>query len=692
MGTQSIIVLRKIGLTIGIQRPTRLTKNLLMTELATLLLEGGYQELLYCLSEEQRNLLDQIVKAGGAIQSLTQEVKFKALMERGLIFELHGAAEVRRIGSSSCSKRRRRYESLQGPFQYLVPEEVYELMLTLAEWRPRVGRHPKIILRPPDIVELAAVIFALAAAHRLQLTANQSLTKQSFSYLIHCLGLTWSVWFETYQRVRCGPTLDLVRERRNNLLWFTRTLMQHCGFLKVIGDQLAPTKHGWDWIAEAPDRQWRDLNHGWQNLASSPDLTRVLCSAPPTSIVLTAQDWHDHRHALIARIAAEWTPAHKLIYARRGSPAAETTVLTAWQKRLARSSLFWMGYLSYARTIKGGLVCSAGPESQASSRESTALKSESASLSRLQNRTFTILPTTHRLHLARLAQLCSWRSGSQPSEYRLVITRNSIAGIAAQAYDRRTIIRWLKAACGTNLPNQLKTLLTTYTKRNDETVLHAIVVLTCQDDLQYQELMQLPTIENCLKSSISPMRAEVHPRRVKALIELLKRNNLNPLIEPTIELPPAADDRFGDRLLSLLVSEVAVRVSELLHLPFKFRVTPYPVSAITEVEASWVKSLAEQVVAQLSMGVRGVTPYPVPKTRHSRSGTKACLETAIANHTDVVICYRELNNDRPLERRISPCWLETIDLLEYVWAYCFVLQAERYFSLARIDTARPVIE
>lgn len=96
------------------------------------------------------------------------------------------------------------------------------------------------------------------------------------------------------------------------------------------------------------------------------------------------------------------------------------------------------------------------------------------------------------------------------------------------------------------------------------------------------------------------------------------------------------------------------------------------------------ESAAAALLAQIESGLAGYLQLPAWQMPHHDFDAAPLIDAALAAQQDLQIRYWGASG-APVERRITPYWVEHRSGIPYLVAYCHLRSAERVFRVDRIS-------
>jgi len=339
---------------------------------------------------------------------------------------------------------------------------------------------------------------------------------------------------------------------------------------------------------------------------------------------------------------------------------------------------------------------------------------------------------TSPLCIARIVPYCTWKQ--QPlttsdstdnrlsiGEQRLQLSAERIAQAVAHNISTIEINNDLALALGhpsqPQMPSQrLQRLIRKWAKEGQRVRIQTQTIVQTENAQLMAELRRKKLIRNRLGPSISPNRAIINPNQIPALIQTLATLNIytaNPFNgQPdTSSSPNLGEGRRGlPPATQWMLLQLYRALGQHIDLPAKI---PWETQKALESQLSATERMsaaetARTIAAQIESSLNGYLRIPswkmpilmesdnqpsIPNPKspvpnpQSPTTIKRILQQTIATNQPIRIHYWSANQDQPLQRTVTPYYIEERNHIQYLTAYCHLRDEERTFRIDRISQA-----
>jgi len=332
-------------------------------------------------------------------------------------------------------------------------------------------------------------------------------------------------------------------------------------------------------------------------------------------------------------------------------------------------------------------------------------------------------PLTPPNVIARVAPYCIWEKSVDPTtgEQNLQLSAQKIAQAVALQVSTEEILQDINyaLALAPNSPmisRRLQQRIRKWAKEGQRVRIQTQTIVQTESAQLMADLRRKKLIRNRLGPPISPNRAIINPNEIPALIQTLSTLNIytaNPFDGQPDTSPSLSKGEVKKGLpcaTQWMLLQLYRALGQHIDLPAKI---PWEVqkeleSQLSATERMSAAETARTIATQIESSLNGYlripswkmpipmksdnhSSIPNPKSPtpnpHSPTTIKRIIQQTIATSQPIRIHYWSANQDQPLQRTLTPYYIEERNHIQYLIAYCHLRQEERTFRIDRISQA-----
>jgi hypothetical protein len=272
------------------------------------------------------------------------------------------------------------------------------------------------------------------------------------------------------------------------------------------------------------------------------------------------------------------------------------------------------------------------------------------------------------------------------------ITRNSLRRALEAGDNVDTMVEFLKAAGGRDLPQNVAYTLREWAGQYGQIQVRRLTVVTTRTEAQLRELLAHPKLKLTAGEQLGPQAIAVESKEVRPTVASLRRAGYMPVVEPDL-------DDAGKRPSTL----IPVRDVDLVPLVAAARLV-CQLAESSPISSTMLDKLGEQlgaantgeiarVTARLEDAVtdarRAGDEAKAPAARFNTALLLPALETAIRKRLTVQVEYYEESKGSIVRQQVDPWRLERRRGQEYLVGFSHTSLSERAYLLSQIRSATP---
>lgn len=306
---------------------------------------------------------------------------------------------------------------------------------------------------------------------------------------------------------------------------------------------------------------------------------------------------------------------------------------------------------------------------------------------------------TSPLHLARLAAYTDWQPPDFPdTAQRFTLVAPKVGMTVASGTPLTQIIQDLSQALGRSPSRRQRQLLRSWAKAAQQVQVRQVTLLETSSATLMGELRSRRHLRRFLGTPLSPTRSEINPNDLAALAKSLSGQGL--YISPQPSSKPddtqekegkpyesgSSNDTSQSPLLltaALVLNGLAAHAQLPLRLPIDLLQELDDALSVNQKESAHLHARA--VLDQIESAISGYLRLPAWRLETADHQVYPQIKKALEAGEDVTIVYWNADSGQPIQRRITPYYIETRHRVRYLHAWCHLRQDERIFRLDRIE-------
>lgn len=306
---------------------------------------------------------------------------------------------------------------------------------------------------------------------------------------------------------------------------------------------------------------------------------------------------------------------------------------------------------------------------------------------------------THPLHLARLAAYADWQPPDFPAQaQRLTLAAQKVGLAVANGAPLAQIFQDLHQALAHPPSRRQIQLLKAWATAAQQVQLRQVTLLETDSAALMGRLRSRRPVRRYLGAPLSPTRSEVNPSDLEALRHALEAQDL--YIPNQMPPAPASPQSAGLQQISpaqgpgaglspLLLTAALILNGLAAHVELPMRLPPdlhQDLADTLSVPQRQAANLhARTVLDQIEAAISGYLRLPAWRLEAADTQVYPRIKQALEAGEELTILYWNADSGQPIQRRITPYYIETRRDIRYLHAWCHLRQDERIFRLDRIE-------
>jgi len=474
---------------------------------------------------------------------------------------------------------------------------------------------------------------------------------------------------------RHEPTLlRMCSERQLGYPRWIHYLAECSGLVEASGGRLRLSTWAWEWLALAPETQWRRL-----------------MNAVRLDVARRTPLWDTYRLPVVDKtlwVTLESTLARLetgSVYRVRGFLRLlrihAPTVTGEQVRALLSGPLSWSGRILMSEDQRSFAVLAA---------DQPVLPEPMPAHLHLEPACLTIyLPPLPMLR--PLVELCGWATVSEVGLSALHLDRIALERAAKQHLKPLQIAQQLSAITGTGIAPEVYGWLEQQSRQCGQLRIEQLTALRAANPETLRNLFGDRTLRGLLDKPISPHHATVKAGKIEELARTLVRRGLIPDAEAAQQVAPDAPSTQAYAWLAMRVyQELGALFPQIVRLPGA--VSDEVKQALSPSQQGDLEAAAQTIIDAVQRAFHGdVSTFAETPVASSDPDTiRAAVEHAYAEQTPLTIDYFSPSHGIPTRRTITPTlpirWNGTVG---YIHALCQLDNDSRTFRLDRILQVYP---